>query len=103
MESACGELPLTGRFRVTVVTGTVTDAAGLDESSRRSLAGFPRNLVPTLGQLVQRVTDARRGGAAVAKLDVDPTDGHPVRIEIDPDAHAIDDEQCFTISEYHPA
>jgi hypothetical protein len=53
-----------------------------------------------LSGLFRRVTDARAAGAAVAQLVVDPVDGHPTRIEIDPDRNAIDDELCFSVSDY---
>jgi hypothetical protein len=39
----------------------------------------------------------------VARVDVDPGDGHPVRITIDPDKNAVDDDLCYTISDYAPA
>jgi hypothetical protein len=33
-------------------------------------------------------------------VEVDPVDGHPTSIRIDPQANAIDDESCYDISDY---
>jgi hypothetical protein len=100
LQRTCGEGPLSGLFRITVVDGTVADAVALDETGRQELRDGARDYLPTLGQLVRKVTDVRAKGAAVAQLVVDPVDGHPTRIEIDPERNAIDDELCFTLSGY---
>jgi hypothetical protein len=102
LDSRCGEQPLIGRFRVSVGQGAVTEAVGLDEAARGALAGRGHEFVPTLGRLVEELDSARRSGADLAQADVDPADGHPVRITIDPKKLSVDDELCYTISEYAP-
>jgi hypothetical protein len=100
LESRCGEQQLIGKFQVSVVDGAVTDAKGLDEAATNALRGTQPDLVPTLDRLLEQVNEARRSGAEIADVDVDPGDGHPVRITIDPRKNTIDDESCFTISDY---
>ncbi|MEV6345652.1 DUF6174 domain-containing protein [Actinoplanes sp. NPDC051851] len=100
LESSCGERALIGRFRITVEQDEVTAAEGLDESGRWFVADARSEPVPTLGQLLDRVDRARQQGAAIAEVTTDPADGHPTRIDIDPDAGAIDDESCFSIAGY---
>jgi hypothetical protein len=102
LDSRCGEQPLTGRFRVNVANGNVTETSGLDEPARNALKIGRPDLIPTLGRLVNELDTARRTGADVADIAVDPTDGHPLRITIDPKKNAIDDERCYTIPEYTP-
>ncbi|WP_163508902.1 DUF6174 domain-containing protein [Fodinicola acaciae] len=104
LDSTCGERPLFGRFRVEVAGHHVTRATGLDQAGRYAVAhpshGDP---VPTIGGLLAELARARQHGAHVATIDHDPTDGHPVRITIDQNANAIDDEACFSISSYEIA
>ncbi|MEJ3745930.1 DUF6174 domain-containing protein [Actinomycetes bacterium KLBMP 9797] len=99
LQSSCGERPLLGRFRITVDGGEVTAAEGLSEADRRSLASTELR-PPTLAQLLDELAEARRTGADVAELTTDPADGHPAKIMIDPVERALDDEACYTISEY---
>jgi len=103
LDSRCGEQQLIGKFQVSVVDGTVTATRGLDETASNALRGAQPDLVPTLGQLVEQVNEARRSGAEVADIDVDLDDAHPVRITIDPHKNTNDDESCFTISDYTPS
>jgi hypothetical protein len=100
LESGCGERPLIGRFRLTVTAGKVTTAVGLDAASRSALTTTPQLTPPTLGQLLQQVDTARRAGAHVAKAVTDPADGHPTEVNLDPIANAIDDEACYTVTNY---
>ena len=100
LTSECGERALIGRFRVTVQAGKVTGTEGLDDSARRALMLRLANLVPTLQQLEQEAETARRQGAEVVRVERDPADAHPSRIEIDWSANAIDDEACYTIQDY---
>jgi len=100
LDSRCGEQQLIGKFEVTVADGAVTAVKGLDEMAANALRGVPPDFVPTLGQLVEQADKARRSGAEVAELDVDPGDAHPVRITIDPRKNTADDESCFTITDY---
>jgi hypothetical protein len=100
LDSTCGERALIGRFRVAVVGGRVVRTEGLDDAAKRAVKLRLANLVPTLGQLVAEAQTAREDGAAVARTDVDPVDGHPTAITIDHSTDAVDDESCYLISEY---
>ena len=100
LDSTCGERALIGRFRATVVDGRVVRTEGLDDAAKRAVQLRLADLVPTLGQLVVEVDTAREDGAAVARTDVDPVDGHPTAITIDRTTDAIDDESCYVISDY---
>ncbi|GAA4675390.1 hypothetical protein Prum_029650 [Phytohabitans rumicis] len=99
LASQCGERLLLGRFRITVEQGKVTKAEGLDGSARRALEG-KSDSPPTLRQLLDEWESARRDGAEVADLSTDPGDGHPTKIMIDPVKNAMDDEACYTITEF---
>lgn len=101
LESACGERALIGRFRITVEQGEVTAAEGLDEPGRRALP-TPGEPAPTLRRLLDEVDRARQQGAAVAEITTDPADGRPTGIRIDPAANSVDDESCYTITDYTP-
>jgi hypothetical protein len=100
LTSTCGERALIGRFRVTVTKGMVTRTAGLDDAARKALMLRLSRLVPTLGQLLDEADTARRNGADEVVVHVDPADGHPTSIRIDPSRDAIDDESCYDISDY---
>jgi len=100
VESACGERGFRGRFRVSVAHGKVVRAEGLDESGRGWVASGPPDPMPTLAGLVAEVESAKAESADVARLEVDPTDGRPTRITIDPSKNSIDDEKCYTISDF---
>ena len=98
-ESSCGEQALIGRFRATVTDRAVTRTEGLDDAGRRALMLRIANLVPTLGQMEEQAEQARADGAEVT-VDRDPADGHPTAIRIDPDRNTVDEETCYTISDY---
>jgi hypothetical protein len=91
LKSSCGERSLIGSYRVTVVDGTVTKAAPTDGRPAPQL-----DQVPTLQRLLELADDA--GPGAVVDLDVDD-DGLPVRLSIDHDPDAIDDEECYEVSD----
>ena len=99
--SRCGERNLIGRFRATVEDGVVTRFQPLDERA----AAFPGSAesIPTLGEMLRRVVDARSEGVAEVLLETDPDDGHPVEISIDWRPLTIDDEECYQIEEFFPA
>jgi hypothetical protein len=101
LQGSCGEQYLTGRIRLWVHGGAVVDAEGLDESGRR-LADGPLDRLPTIATLLDLYNDAVRTGADKAVLTTEPTDGHPVRIDIDQDLNTTDDESCFAIDDYQP-
>jgi hypothetical protein len=103
LESQCGERALIGTFRVTVVDGKVSAAEGLDEPGRRALTTQPAaELVPTLRALLDRIREARQSGAHTADVEFDPVGGHPTKITIDEEESAIDDEECYTVSDFAP-
>jgi hypothetical protein len=99
-ESACGEQALIGRFRVEVADGIVDRTEGLDDAGRRTLMLRIANLIPTLGKMVEDAEAARARNADEVVIDRDPVDGHPTSIRIDEEKNAVDDETCFTISDY---
>lgn len=100
LDSACGERALIGRFRITVQDGRVAAAEGLDEPAQRMLATARSETAPTLRQLLDELDRARQAGADVAEVVTDPADGHPTKITIDPSDNSIDDESCYTITEF---
>jgi len=85
---------------VTVHDGEVSDATGLDDSARRMVRRLP-DQVPTLGDLLRELDQARRDDADTAEAEY-ADDGHPVRISLDWDADAVDDEAEYVISAYEP-
>ena len=101
LTSSEGERTLLGTFRVTVRDGKVAEAVGFDESSRRVVRQMPGE-VPTLGELLEELEQARRDKADTAEAEY-AADGHPVRISLDWEKDAIDDEALYVISAYEPA
>ncbi|AIS01646.1 DUF6174 domain-containing protein [Streptomyces glaucescens] len=100
LTSGGGERSLIGTFRVTVRDGRVTDATGLDDSARRVVRRLPGQ-IPTLGDLLRELDQARRDHADTAEAEY-ADDGHPVRIVLDRDADALDDEAEYVIGGYEP-
>jgi hypothetical protein len=100
LESACGERDLIGTFRMTVVNGMVTAAEGRDEPGRRLLRQRMPHQMPTLTGLLNEARQAQRDGADVVETRVDPADGHPTKITIDHERAAMDDEACYTVSDF---
>jgi hypothetical protein len=101
LKSSEGERTLLGTFRVTVRNGKVAEAVGLDGSGRRLVKELPGE-VPTIGKLLEEMEQARRDRADVAEAEY-AADGHPVRISLDWEKDAIDDEALYVISAYEPA
>ncbi|MFF2514354.1 DUF6174 domain-containing protein [Streptomyces sp. NPDC058086] len=91
---------LAGTFRVKVRDGRVTEAVGVDADSRRQAQELPAE-VPTIGELLRRLRKARSEDADTAEADY-AADGRPVRISLDWDKNAIDDEALYVISSYEP-
>jgi hypothetical protein len=100
LDSRCGEQPLIGRFAITVDNGVVTGVTGADDAASAALETMSRQAVPTLGDLLEQLAQARQRGAHVADVQFDPGDGHPTRVTIDQSAEAVDDELCYTVSDY---
>ncbi|MGW5613984.1 DUF6174 domain-containing protein [Streptomyces sp. NPDC003877] len=101
LRSSGGERALLGTFRITVRDGAVAGAVGLDDTARGVAASQP-DAVPTLGQLLTELERVRRGGAATAEAWY-AADGHPLRIVLDEDDNAVDDEARYDITAYEPA
>ena len=94
LDSDCGWLNLPGAFRVSVLNGSVVEVEPLgdyDDGGRT---------LPTLADILDIAEAARDDGADVVELIQDPSDAHPVSLEIDRDLSTIDDEQCFEVSDY---
>ncbi|WP_406498579.1 DUF6174 domain-containing protein [Streptomyces sp. NBC_01604] len=91
---------LAGTFRMQVRNGRVTEAVGTDTDSRRQAQEVPDEL-PTIGELLKRLNQARSDNADTAEAAY-ADDGHPVRISLDWDKNAIDDEALYVISAYDP-
>jgi hypothetical protein len=92
-----------GTFEAQVEEGVVVRIKGLDERSRQAVAGYRPSDFPTLAAMLEKVREARnRADAGAIIVTSDPVDGHPMRIEIDWNANAIDDEECYTVSEFVP-
>lgn len=95
LESRCGWTSLPGRIRVTVENGEVVDVAPLDGQTLPD-----GRQLPTLGEILERAEEARRDGADHVEVKTDPVTGHPVSVEIDRLTNAIDDEECYEISDF---
>lgn len=90
LDSTCGERLFLGTFHVTVEDGKVT----LVEPE----APIPE--VPTIADLLQRAQ--ADGLAAPSEFHLDPTTGVPTVVEFEGDPNAIDDEECYAVSDYEP-
>lgn len=101
LDSFCGERDLIGSFEITVGDRVVTEAKPLDDSAETMLRLSGLDHVPTLADLVEELISARQAKADMADIAYDPTDGHPVTIDIDWDVNATDDESCYVIRKYH--
>lgn len=92
---------LAGTFRVEVRNGSVAKVVGLDEDSRRQVRELPTE-VPTIGELLDRLEQARSDDADTAEAEY-TADGRPERITLDWEENSIDDEALYVISDYKPA
>ncbi|GCB51281.1 hypothetical protein SNL152K_8637 [Streptomyces sp. NL15-2K] len=101
LASSEGERSLLGAFRVTVRDGKVVNSVGLDDSGRRVVQQVPGE-VPTLAELLEQLDQARRDRADTVEAEY-AADGHPMRIFLDWEKNAIDDEALYVISAYEPA
>ncbi|TLS48162.1 hypothetical protein FE633_00100 [Streptomyces montanus] len=100
LTSSEGERALIGTFDITVRDAKVVKAVGLDESARRVVKQLP-DQVPTIGDLLDELAQAREDGAHQAEVEHAGA-GHPVRIWLDWEENAIDDEALYVISDYEP-
>lgn len=101
LESSCGERALHGRFLVTVVDGAVTDVEPLDQTATDTLSWVPTagEHVPTVSDLLVRIADAP-DDVREASFDAD---GVPTHVVFDPEPNAIDDEECYDLTDVRPA
>ncbi len=110
-----GEREYRGLMRVFVEDGVTLEYVALDETAER-FSGSPED-IPTLADLLARVAEAREAtdpvgpprpdatdsrSLPIVRLTTDPADGHPVQVHIDWIPEAIDDEECYVVSEYMP-
>ncbi|MFN2483986.1 MAG: DUF6174 domain-containing protein [Candidatus Limnocylindria bacterium] len=98
VESRCGERNLIGRWRAEVEDGDVVQIEGLDQQSRRVTLS-PGEL-PTLAEMLSRASEVMARPGTKVTVATDPWDGHPTYVEIDWNVSAIDDEECYRISEF---
>ncbi|MEV3971532.1 DUF6174 domain-containing protein [Streptomyces sp. NPDC050698] len=101
LRSSEGERSLLGTFRISVRDGAVVKAVGLDEAGRLAVEQAPA-AVPTLRGLLTELEQARQDGADTAEAAY-AADGHPVRIVLDWEENAVDDEARYVVSAYEPA
>jgi hypothetical protein len=101
LRSSEGERSLIGTFRITVRDRAVVKAVGLDDSGRRVAEDVP-DAIPTIGELLAELEQARRDDADRAEAEY-AAEGHPVRISLDWMENAIDDEALYVISDFEPA
>lgn len=101
LTSSCGERALHGEFRVTVSDGTVTTVEPLDETATDTLSWVPRagEDVPTVSELLGRILDAP-DDVREAEFDAD---GFPRHVVFDPMPNAIDDEECYDVTDLQAA
>ncbi|RKN10265.1 hypothetical protein D7319_10810 [Streptomyces radicis] len=101
----CGERSLMGVFDISVEGGEVVEVAALDVSAEAYLGHSDD--VPTIAGLLDLAEQARDDGADEVTTDypkgAPEGEGPPSGITIDRDRDAIDDEECYTISDYTPA
>lgn len=95
MRSSCGERGLLGRYKV-----TVRDAKAIAVTSLNPGYLYEPSLeeIPTLADLLEKAENA--GPDAVVDLKVDDR-GIPVSLAIDHEPTAIDDEECYEITDLH--
>ena len=110
----CSDGTAAGRFLVTVEERHVVAFEGIEERSKRLEGTFDLRTMPTIGYMIGRANEALGrtepldlGGRPTAtdelpsvRYETDPVDGHPTRIDIDWVPEAIDDEECYVITEY---
>ncbi len=101
LTSSCGERALHGEFRVTVVDGAVTAVEPVDETATDTLSWVPTagEDVPTVSELLGRIADAPDD----VREAVFDADGIPTHVVFDPEPDAIDDEECYDLTDVQPA
>jgi uncharacterized protein DUF6174 len=96
VDAGCGERGgLVGWYRIRVSDGAVTDVWPLGSFSPE----VSPSAAPTIADLVGEAAQAERAGADKVVVSTSPQ-GYPKRILIDRDTNSIDDEVCYTISDF---
>lgn len=100
LDSSCGERALIGRYAVTVEDSVVTAVEGLPSSDPQvsAAAGELVEDVPTINELTNRASSTEH----VSELSFDPVTGLLMSVTFDGNPDAIDDEECYQISDYSP-
>lgn len=106
LRSQCGNRSDIGRYEIVVEDGRTASI----ETSLRS-GGEPGRLAfmsaydaeaPTLVELYDEARTATEAGADHVEVTTEPETGRPIRLDIDWNAGATDDEACFIVSDYSP-
>lgn len=95
LRATCGERDLLGDFRITVDHNHVRSARPLDGTR---MSGLKLEAFPTIADLIQMVE-----GGAEPEADVDvhvDSEAVLVSVKIDHDPSAIDDEECYRVSNF---
>ena len=100
VDAGCGLRAFSGRYTVHVVDGAVVEHAALD--GRGGHMDLSNDQVPTMADIARRYREAKADPDARATIVTDPDDGHPVAVDIDWIVNAIDDEECYRVSDYVP-
>ncbi|RHA42701.1 DUF6174 domain-containing protein [Cellulomonas rhizosphaerae] len=103
LDSRCGERALVGRYAVVVDHGAVASVEPLESTEVADSPGSPTlgpNDLPTIGELVTRAQTTDRDD--LTEFHLDSATGIPREIAFDPEPTALDDEECYSISDYEP-
>ena len=102
VEFRCGMQYPPGRYTLTVADGKVVQVVGDSAFSREVLERRKSKpeWFPSLGELFKEFRTARSEHADVAKISLDPADGHPTSIRLDYDRESVDDESCYDIVKF---
>lgn len=100
LTSSCGERNLIGDFDVEVAAGEVVAVS----ASLAHLEMTPESYVESGGRTIDGFLDlVEERHAAVTDVAFDDELGYPTRLTLDPMPRAIDDEECYAITDVHPA
>jgi len=96
--SSCGERAFIGTYHVTVKDGRITRIASEDPNEQ--IIDFYQGELPTIADLLAR--QHAEGDGAPSEFRFDAATGVPTSVAFEGDPHAIDDEECYTITDYRP-
>jgi len=99
LTSTCGERNLIGDFDVEVAAGEVVAVS----ARLAHLQMTPESYVESGGRTIDGFLDlVEERTAAVTDVAFDDELGYPTRLTLDPMPRAIDDEECYAITDVHP-